>query len=67
MHNNSHTETNKESASDWLLRVGPLAKRLNEESMGDLAAPTVAGGPADLSRSASQPKALIDYREGGGQ
>jgi hypothetical protein len=24
-----------DSASDWLIRVGPLAKRLNEESRND--------------------------------
>jgi hypothetical protein len=42
-------------ASEWLLSVGPLVKRLNRESLGDLAAPTVAGrqSPSRNLRSVS--------------
>lgn len=35
--NNNHLRlaVSNDSAADWLIRVGPLAKRLNEESKHD--------------------------------
>lgn len=29
--------SNPESAADWLIRIGPLARQLNEQSQGDAA------------------------------